>query len=102
MYMCVHLCACVCACVYERHLPLVGTEPGEHEEDETDDEVGGDDVQPDLDGEWVEEGEEPGTLTSGPLEEDADAEVHEGLREVDHLLAYVVDGQRRHRQVGVL
>ena len=92
--------ACVCACV--RHLPLVGTEPCQHEEDETDEEVGCDHVQPDLDGERVEKGEEAGTLASGPLEEDADAEIHEGLREVDHLLADVVDGQRRHRQIGVL
>lgn len=31
-----------------------------------------------------------------------DAQVHEGLGEVDHALSRVVDGHRRHGQVGIL
>ena len=83
-------------------VPFVGAEARQDEQNETDEEVGGDDVQPDLDGERVEEGEEAGTLPSRPLEEDTDTEIHEWLREVNHLLPYVVDGQRRNGEVGVL
>ena len=87
---------------YEHVIGSHTPEPGDDEHDEADDEVGGDDVEPDLDGERVEEREEAGTLALGPLEEDADAEVHERLREVDGLLADPADRQRRHRQVRFL
>ena len=36
-------------------------------------------LQPDLDGEWIHEAEEPGGFPTGDLEEDGDAQVHEGL-----------------------
>ena len=85
-----------------RVVPLVGAEAGEHEHQHADEEVGGDHVDPDLDGERVEEREEAGALAPRLLEEDADAEVHERLGEVDHLLAHVGDGQRRDGQVGLL
>ena len=55
---------------------------------------------PDLDGERVHEGEEPGGLPAGDLEEDGDAEVHKGLREVDDGLPRIVDGHGAHGQVG--
>ena len=54
---------------------------------------------PDLDGERVHEREEPGGLPAGDLEEDADAEVHEGLREVDDGLPRKVYGHGAHGQV---
>ena len=85
-----------------RVVPLVGREAREHEQHEADDEVGEHDVEPDLDGERREEGEEARVRLRRPLEEDADAEVHERLREVDHLLAHVADRERRDRQVRLL
>jgi hypothetical protein len=36
-------------------------------------------LQPYLDGEWIHEAEEPGGFPTGDLEEDGDAQVHEGL-----------------------
>ncbi len=36
-------------------------------------------LQPDLDGEWIHEAEEPGGFPTGDLEEDGDAQVHERL-----------------------
>ena len=40
------------------HAPLVGAQPGEEEEEEGDGEVGGDDVDPHVEGKRGEEGEE--------------------------------------------
>ena len=42
-------------------------------------EVGKKNLQPDLDGQGVHEAEEPGGFPAGDLEEDGDAQVHEGL-----------------------
>ena len=44
----------------------------------------------------------PCTLYSLHLEEDADAEVHEGLGEVDDALPSVVDGHGAHGEVSFL
>ena len=55
---------------------------------------------PDLDGEGVHEGEESGGLPAGDLEEDGDAQIHEGLSEVDDGLPGKVDGHGPHGQVG--
>ena len=85
-----------------RVVPLVRTEPREDVHHQTDDEVGGDDVHPDLDGEWIEEGEETRRFALGSFEEDANAEVHERFREVDDLFADVVDRQGRYGEVGFL
>ena len=83
-------------------VPLVRTEPGDDEEDEADDEVRHEHVDPDLEGQRREKGEQARVLLLRTLEEDADAEVHERLRKVDDLFAHVADGQRRDRQVGLL
>ena len=76
--------------------------PGEDEHHKRDDEVRGDDVEPDLRSEGVEEREETGRLAPRSLEEDADAEVHERFRKVDYLFAEVVDCQRGDGEVGFL
>ena len=54
---------------------------------------------PDLDGERVHEGEESGGFPAGNLEENGDAEVHEGLSEVDDGLPSKVDGHGANGQV---
>ena len=82
-----------------RVIPLVRAEAGQHEDGEADEQVGPDDVQPDLHGQGVEEGEEARLLAARDLEEDGDAQVEEGLGEVDYLLPHVVDGEGRHGQV---
>ena len=53
--------------------------------------VSGDDVDPDLDGKRIKEREETGTFSARSFEEDADAEVHKRLREVDDFLAQIAD-----------
>ena len=83
-------------------VPLVGTEPGDEEEDEADSQIGDDDTDPDLVGEWLHEGEDSRLLLLRLLDHDADAEVHERLREVDHTLAHRRDRQRGHCQIGLL
>ena len=55
---------------------------------------------PDLNGERVHEGKEPRGLAARYLEEYGDAEVHEGLCEVDDLLPAEVYGHGAHGQVG--
>ena len=83
-------------------VPLVRREPGQHEHGQAHRDVRAEHVEPDLRRQRVEEGEESGTLTLRTLEQDADAEVHERLREVDHLLAQIVNRQRRHCQISFL
>ena len=82
-----------------RVVPLVRAEARQHEDGEADEQVGPDDVQPDLHGQGVEEGEEARLLPARDLEEDGDAQVEERLGEVDHLFPLVVDGQRSCRQI---
>ena len=55
---------------------------------------------PDLDSEGVHEGKESGGLPAGDLEEDGDAQIHEGLGEIDDGLSGKVDGHGPHGQVG--
>ena len=59
------------------------------------------DSQPDLDGQGVHEGEEPCWLSARNFEEDGDAQVHEGLREVDDGLPGEVDGPGAQSDVGL-
>ena len=59
------------------------------------------DSQPDLDCQRVHEGEEPGRLSARNFEEDGDAQVHEGLGEVDDGLPGEVDGHGAQRDVGL-
>ncbi len=42
-------------------------------------------LQPDLNSQGVHEAEEPGGLPAGDLEEDGDAQVHEGLHRRQHM-----------------
>ena len=76
--------------------------PGQDEEEDGDAEVGRHPVDPDVQGEGREEGEEVGRLLHGLLEEDAHAQVHEGGREVHALLPLVRDGQVGDGQVRFL
>ena len=85
-----------------RVVPFVRREPRQYEQHEADAEVGGADVYPDLEGEWCEEREEAWVRLLWSLEEDAYSEVHERLREVNHLLADVADGQGRDSQISFL
>ena len=85
-----------------RVVPLVRTESRENEQHEADEKIGCHHVNPDMDGQRRQEGEEARVLARRLLEEDANAEVHEGLGEVDDLLARIADGQRGHRQVHFL
>lgn len=68
--------------------------PADEEEDNTDTDVGEHDAHPDLHAEGVHEGEHAGPLLDGLLDHDRDAEGHEGLGEVRHLLPLRVDGER--------
>ena len=85
-----------------RRAPLVRAETGDDEERGADGDVGDDDVDPDLEGERRKEGKDGRLLRRRTLEEDADAEVHERLGEVDDLLAHVADRQRRYGEIGFL
>ena len=76
--------------------------PGQDEEEDGDAEVGRHPVDPDVEREWREEGEEVGRLLHGLLEEDAHAQVHEGGREVHALLPLVGYGQVGDGQVRFL
>ena len=69
-------------------LPLIGREAGDDVEHEADDQVGTDDVQPDFDGEWRQEGEQIWLLLLGPLVQDAYAQVEEGLGEGESYLFF--------------
>jgi hypothetical protein len=51
------------------YLPLVGGESSHDEEGEGDQDVGSQDVQPYLDGQWVQEAEQPCRLRRWDLEE---------------------------------
>jgi len=85
-----------------RVVPLVRTEPGDDEQRRADDHVRDQHRDPDLERQRRQEREEARRLSDRALEENADAEVHERLREVDDSLAYVADGQRRHGNVRLL
>ena len=83
-------------------VPFVGTEPSDDEQSETDDQIGRHHVDPDLERKWRKEREESGVLLVWFLEQNADAEVHEGFGEVNVLFAHVADCQRRHSEVCLL
>ena len=84
------------------HRPSSVILPGQHKQQEADQQVGGQHVDPDLEGQRCQEGEQMRVLLQRPLEQDADAEIHVGLREVDDLFSYVADGQRSDGQVSLL
>ena len=70
--------------------------PGHDEESEGDQNISSENIQPDLHRQGVHEAEETSGFTTGNLEEDGDAEVHEGLGEVNHALPGKVDGHGSH------
>ena len=72
------------------------------EQHQADEQVAAEHRQPDLERQRRQEREEAGRLVGRPLEQDADAEVHERLGEVDDFLAHVADRQRRDGQVRLL
>ena len=57
--------------------------------------------QPNFDGKWVHKGEETRGFPTGYFEQDGDAEVHEGFREVYDSLAGKVDGHCPNGDVGI-
>lgn len=79
-------------------LPL----PGDDKEDTADTQVGEQHIHPDVRGQGVEEGEDTGVGAVGLAIEDADTERHEGLGEVNGLLAHMGDGQGGHGQIRLL
>jgi len=72
-------------------VPLVRTEPRDDEQRKADDQVGDQHVDPDLERQWLQEGEETRRLVHRALEENGDTEVHERLGEVDDSFTYVAD-----------
>lgn len=92
---------CVCVCVvYE--MCHDGILPSDHKQDAADAEARQQNVHPDIRRQGVEEGEDPRVGAVGLVVEDADAQSHEGLGEVDHLLPHVGDGERGYGEVGHL
>ena len=100
-----------------RVVPLVRGEARHDKQGEGDEDVGGQHVQPDLYRQRVHETggsechysrpsqhppaspEQSGGFPAGDLEQDGDAEVHEGFGKVDHGLAEEVDRHRPHRDI---
>jgi len=83
-------------------LPLLGTEPADEEEDDTDGEVREHDTQPDVRVERVHEREDARLLLLRLLDHDADAEVHKRLAEVDHSFTHRCDRHWSNCDVGHL
>ena len=74
-------------------VPLVGTEPGQYEEKDGDDEVGKHHVDPHFEVQRRHEGEQSWLLLLGLPVENADAQRHEGVGEVHGLLSLEGDGE---------
>jgi len=85
-----------------RIVPLVRTESSHNEQYETNDQIGNQHVQPDLEGKRRKEGKQARSFVLGALEEDTDSKIHERLCEVDDLFTHVADCQGRHSQVSFL
>ena len=64
--------------------------------------VSGEHVDPDFEAERRQEGEETGVLLFWFLKQDGDAEIHERLGEVDHLLPGITDGKWSYSYVSFL
>ena len=73
--------------------------PGDDEEHTADSGAGQQHVHPDVRRQRIEEGEHARVGAVGFAVQDADAQGHEGLGEVDGLLSDVGDGQRGHGEV---
>lgn len=73
--------------------------PGNDKQDAAHAQIRQEDVDPDVGSHGIEEREEAVLGGVGFAVQDADARVHEGLGEVDHLLAHVSDGKSGHGHV---
>lgn len=82
--------------------PLVGTKSGHNEESGTDQNVCSHHVQPNIHRQGAHEAEESSGRTGGHLEENTNAQVHERLGEVNHILTGKVDRQRSYCKVRFL
>ena len=85
-----------------RRSPLVWAEASDNEHRHADHDVGGQHVQPDVHIKGAHEAEETSGRSGRQLKENANAEVHVRLGEVNDALTGVVDGHRGDGQVGVL
>jgi len=83
-------------------LPFLRAEPTDEEKDDADGEIRQNDAHPDLVAQRIHEREDAWLLLLRFLDHDADAELHERLREVDHPFALRHYRQRRDRDVGFL
>ncbi len=73
-------------------VPLVRAEAADQEEHHAHADVGEHDAHPDLVGQRVQEGEDARFGLLGLFDHDGDAQTHEGLGEIDHLLPDQSDG----------
>ena len=83
-------------------LPLDRAEPADEEEHDADADEGERRTEPDLLRQRLHEGKHVRLLVLGLLEHDADAQTHEGLREVQDLLSVRRYGQWGDGYVGIL
>jgi len=83
-------------------VPLVRSKPRDDEQRKADDQVGDQHVDPDFKPQRRQERKEARRFIHRTLEENADAEIHEWLGEVDDLFTYEADGHRRHGKVRLL
>ena len=74
-------------------IPLIWAEPANQEQNHAHTNVGKHDAHPDLVGQGVQEGKHPRFGLLGLLDHDGDAQTHEGLGEVYHLLSHQGDGE---------
>ena len=77
-------------------VPLVRRKPGHDEQSEGDENVGGQNIQPDLHCQGVHEAEQSGGFPTRNLEQDGDPEVHERFGEVNNTLPGKVYRHRPH------
>lgn len=77
-------------------VPFVRAEAADQEEHHAHADIGKHDAHPDLVGQRVQEGEHPWFGFLGLLDHDGNAQRHEGLGEIDHLLPDQRDSQRGH------
>ncbi len=73
-------------------MPLVRAEAADQEEHHAHADVGEHDAHPDLVGQRVQEGEDARFGLLRLFDHDGDAQTHEGLGEIDHLLPDQSDG----------
>ena len=76
--------------------------PGNDKQHTANAQAGQQDIHPDVGGQGVEEGEHPWVGAIGLVVEDADAQRHEGLGEVDDFFPHIGDGQRSNGKVSHL